>query len=202
MGSASPNTPDASSQSAVRKTRCLWRPHGGLQHVPAHRRDRPVDHGRKDAVPIVEDGPVGCLRGNDHAKLLDRPLRRGMLGDIQWRIRRVPTSRTTKTERTRKRAVTVVKKSQATTCAWRIDKSGAFRGLGQAGGEFIVIYQGHSNERVGPHSAGPEAVAGIPRRLLEDGTHGRPVATVRVANRRPNTVCSRRRLAAWVSRRG
>jgi hypothetical protein len=34
---------------------------------------------------------------------------------FEWRIRRMPTSRTTKTERTRKRAVTVVKKSQATT---------------------------------------------------------------------------------------
>src|SRR5580704_18800369 len=60
----------------------LWRPHWSLQHVPAHRRDRPVDSGRKDAVPIVEDEPVGCLRGDDLAKLLDRPLRRGMLGDI------------------------------------------------------------------------------------------------------------------------
>jgi len=38
--------------------------------------------GGKDAVPIVEDEPVGCLRGDDHARLLDRPLRRGMLGDI------------------------------------------------------------------------------------------------------------------------
>jgi hypothetical protein len=68
-------------QSATRRAG-LWRPHWGLQYVPAHRHDRPVHRGRKDAVSIVEDEPVGCLRGDDPAKLLDRPLRRRMLGDV------------------------------------------------------------------------------------------------------------------------
>ena len=42
----------------------------------------PVDRGRIDAVPIVEDEPVGRLGGDDRAELLDRPLRRGMLRDV------------------------------------------------------------------------------------------------------------------------
>lgn len=83
-----------------------------------HRRDRPVDSCRKDAIPIVEDEPVGRLRGDDRAKLLDRPLRSGMLGDI-------PVEDPTRTDleddehiQDAERAVTVVKKSQATTaCA-------------------------------------------------------------------------------------
>ena len=57
-------------------------PHRGPEHMPAHRRDRPVDSRHVNAVPIVEDEPVGRLGGNDRAKLLDRPLRRGMLGHV------------------------------------------------------------------------------------------------------------------------
>jgi hypothetical protein len=65
--------------------------------MPPHRRDRPVDRCGKNAIPIVKDEPMGCLRGDDRPKLLDRPRRRGMPVTFQWRIRRVPTSRTTKT---------------------------------------------------------------------------------------------------------
>ena len=54
-------------------------PRRGLEHMPPHRPDRLVDDSRIDAVPIVEDEPVGRLRGDDRAKLLDRPRRRGML---------------------------------------------------------------------------------------------------------------------------
>jgi hypothetical protein len=93
----------------------LWRPHWSLQHVPAHRRDRPVDSGRKDAVPIVEDEPVGCLRGDDHAKLLDRPLRRRMLGDIPVEDPTRADLENDEHMRTRKPTVTAVKKSRATT---------------------------------------------------------------------------------------
>ena len=50
--------------------------------MPPHRRDRPVDTCRKDAIPVVEDEPVGRLRSHDRAKLLDRPLGSRMLGDI------------------------------------------------------------------------------------------------------------------------
>jgi hypothetical protein len=31
-------------------------------------------------------------------------------------------------------------------CAWRIDRSEAFRGFRQARGEFTIVHQGHSNE--------------------------------------------------------
>ena len=47
--------------------------------MPPHRRDRPIDRCRINAVPIVGDEAVGRLGGDDRAKLLDRPLRRGML---------------------------------------------------------------------------------------------------------------------------
>ena len=67
--------PPYRADQALAKGVGLWRPHGDLQHMPAHRRDRPVDCGREDAIPIVEDEPVGCLRGDDGAKLLDRPRR-------------------------------------------------------------------------------------------------------------------------------
>ena len=60
----------------------LRHPHWGLEHMPPHRRDRPVDRGCVDAVPIVEDEPMGRLGGDDRAKLLDRPLRRGMLRHV------------------------------------------------------------------------------------------------------------------------
>jgi hypothetical protein len=66
-------------------------PRWGLEHVPPHRRDRPVDRCRINAVPIVEDEPVGRLGGDDRAKLLDRPRRRGML-------RHVPVEDPTRTD--------------------------------------------------------------------------------------------------------
>jgi hypothetical protein len=96
----------------------LWRPHWDLQYVPAHRRDRPVDSGREDAVPIVEDEPVGCLPSDDRAKLLDRPLGCEMLGGI-------PVEDPTRADleddehiEDAEAAVTAVKKSPATTaCA-------------------------------------------------------------------------------------
>ena len=50
--------------------------------MPPHRRDRPVDRCRKNAVPIVEDEAVGRLGGDDHAKLLNRPFCGGMLRDV------------------------------------------------------------------------------------------------------------------------
>ena len=60
----------------------LRRPHWSLEDVPAHRRDRPVDRCRKDAIPIGEHEPVRRLRSDDGAKLLNRPLRGGMLRHI------------------------------------------------------------------------------------------------------------------------
>ena len=57
-------------------------PQGGLEHMPSHRRDRLVDHCRIDAVSIVEDETVGRVGGDDRPELLNRPRRRGMLGDI------------------------------------------------------------------------------------------------------------------------
>ena len=60
----------------------LRRPRRGLEHMPPHRRDCPVDRCGKDAIPIVEDEPVRRLRSDDCAKLLNRPLRRGMLRHI------------------------------------------------------------------------------------------------------------------------
>jgi len=50
--------------------------------MPPHRCDRPVDSGSINAVPIVEDEPVGRLGADDRAKLLDRPLRRRMLRHV------------------------------------------------------------------------------------------------------------------------
>jgi hypothetical protein len=46
------------------------------------RLDGPVDRGGIDAVAIVEDEPMGRLESDDLAKLLDRPLRRGMLRHV------------------------------------------------------------------------------------------------------------------------
>ena len=60
----------------------LWRPRRGLEHMPPHRRDCPVDRCGKDGIPIVEDEPVRRLRSDDCAKLLNRPIRRGMLSHI------------------------------------------------------------------------------------------------------------------------
>jgi hypothetical protein len=60
----------------------LPRPHRRLEHMPPHRRDRSVDRCGKDAIPMVEDEPMRRLRGDDRPKLLDRPLRRGMLRDV------------------------------------------------------------------------------------------------------------------------
>jgi hypothetical protein len=60
----------------------LRRPRRGLEHMPPLRRDRPVDRCGKDAIPIVEDEPVGRLRGHDRPKLLNRPRSRGILGDV------------------------------------------------------------------------------------------------------------------------
>ena len=44
-----------------------------------HRRDRPVDRWRKDAIPIVENEAVPRFRRDDFAELLNRPFRGGML---------------------------------------------------------------------------------------------------------------------------
>jgi hypothetical protein len=60
----------------------LRRPRRSLEDLPAHRRNRHVDRCRKDAIPIVEDEPVRRLRSDDCAKLLNRPLRGGMLSHI------------------------------------------------------------------------------------------------------------------------
>jgi hypothetical protein len=60
------------------------------------------------------------------------------------------------------------------TCAWRIDRSRAFRGLRRAGGEFVIVYQGHSNEPGWRHSAESEAVARISRRFAQGGNTQRP----------------------------
>ena len=75
----------------------LRRPHRRLEHVPAHRHDRSVHAGRIDAVPIVEDEPVdvsGVITMRNcwmvHSAV-------GCSVTFQWTIRRVPTSRTTKT---------------------------------------------------------------------------------------------------------
>ena len=68
-------------QSLAERVR-LRRPRGRLQHMPSHRADRLIDRRRIDAVPIVEDEPVGRLRGDDRAELLDRPRRRRMRGDV------------------------------------------------------------------------------------------------------------------------
>ena len=96
----------------------LRRPRRSLEDVPAHRRDRPVDRCRKDAIPIVEHEPVGRLRSDDCAKLLDRPLRRGMLRDVPMQD---PTRTNLEGDEHIEDAeagVTIVKKSQATTpCA-------------------------------------------------------------------------------------
>ena len=64
---------------------------------------RPIDatasvHGRgEDPIAVMHQIPVRTLAGDRHAELLDRPLRRGCSVTFQWTIRRVPTSRTTKT---------------------------------------------------------------------------------------------------------
>lgn len=96
----------------------LRRPRRSPQHMPPHRGDRSVYRGREDAIPIVEDESVRGLWGDDRPKLLDRPLRRGMLGDIRVED---PTGTHLEDDehiyRARKRTVTTVKKSQATT-AW------------------------------------------------------------------------------------
>jgi hypothetical protein len=50
-----------------------------------------------DAVSVMQDEPMGRLRGEHHAELLDDSLGGGMLGDIPVDDPTVPTSRTTKT---------------------------------------------------------------------------------------------------------
>jgi hypothetical protein len=65
----------------------------------------------------VNDEPVRCLSGDDLPELLKSPLRGGWAVTLKWVILRVPTSMITKTYRTRKLAVTVLKKSQA-RIAW------------------------------------------------------------------------------------
>ena len=47
-----------------------------------HRRDRPVESRRVNAIPIVENEPVERLRGDGRAQLLDRPLRRRMVRHV------------------------------------------------------------------------------------------------------------------------
>jgi hypothetical protein len=86
--------PISRSQNAVG----LWRPHWGLQPVPAHRRDRPVDRGRKDVVPIVEDEPVGVSGVMTMRNCWIVHSAGGCSVTFQWGIRRVPTSRTTNIE--------------------------------------------------------------------------------------------------------
>src|SRR6266852_4671962 len=65
------------------------------------------------------------------------------------------------------------------SCAWRIAKSGAFRGLRQAGGEFTIGRQGHANElgwrsfgraRIGMADATP-VHAGTSTRRRSIGSH-------------------------------
>jgi hypothetical protein len=86
--------------------------------MPSHRGDCLIDRGGIDAVSIVEDERMGRLGSNDLANCWIVHSAVGCSVTFQSRIRRVPTSRTMKTYRMRKRTVTVVKKSQATTaCA-------------------------------------------------------------------------------------
>ena len=74
--------PTEGADQSLAKRIGLRCPHWGLEHMPPHGRDRPVDCGGINAVPIVEDEPVGRLGADDRAKLLDRPLRRRMLRHV------------------------------------------------------------------------------------------------------------------------
>ena len=62
----------------------LRRPHWRLEHMPPHRRDRPVDHCRINAVPIMEDEAGGRLGGDNRAKLLDVHSAVGCSVTFQW----------------------------------------------------------------------------------------------------------------------
>ena len=60
----------------------LWRTHRRLQRLERHRPKGLVHGWREDAVPIMDDEPVGTIQRKAVAKLLDGPFRRGMLGEI------------------------------------------------------------------------------------------------------------------------
>jgi hypothetical protein len=118
VGPASLGTPDASCRSIAHRRRspaASVRPSWALA-VPSTRSPGPRLSHRSH--PVIKHEPVCGLGGYDRAELLDRPVRRRMLGHIPMDDRRVPTSSTTKTKRARKRTVTGMKKSQArTACA-------------------------------------------------------------------------------------
>ena len=93
-------------------------PGRGPEHMPSHRRNRLVDQRRINAIPIVEDEPVGRFRGDDRPELLHHPRRRGMLRDIPVQDPTCADLEDDEYIEDAKRTVTVEKKSQVTTaCA-------------------------------------------------------------------------------------
>src|SRR5262249_61313309 len=56
-----------------------------------------VDIRREDVVAIVDDETIRMIARQGFPELLQRPFRRGMGGDVVWRIWRDPISMTTKT---------------------------------------------------------------------------------------------------------
>ena len=86
-------------------------PNRSLQNCQNHRRKRPIDAIRVNRVSIVDHESVRLVAGDDHAKLLRRPVRRRM-SSAGLAVCRPPS--TTNGEITRNVAVTT-KKSHAST---------------------------------------------------------------------------------------
>ena len=86
---------DRADQAFAESVR-LRRPHRRLEDRQPHRRDRPIDTLGVNAVVVMDDISMRLIARHDHAELLARPLRVGWSVTFQCRIRRVPTSKTTK----------------------------------------------------------------------------------------------------------
>lgn len=60
----------------------LWRPHRRLQHAEPHRSDRTVDSWSVDRIAVVDQKAMPRLARDRGTTLLDRPVRRRMLGHV------------------------------------------------------------------------------------------------------------------------
>jgi hypothetical protein len=93
--------------------------HGRPQHCQTHRANCAVDGRSLDAVAVVNEKSLRLITRRNGTELLHGPCGRRMLRHIPVQIRRVPTSRTTKTYSMRNLAVMVTRKSQASMAlAW------------------------------------------------------------------------------------
>jgi len=72
---------DCADQALAKGVR-LWNASWGLENVQTHRLKGSIDGNRVNRVSIVNHESVPQIARHDHPKLLRRPVRRRMLGDV------------------------------------------------------------------------------------------------------------------------